>query len=388
MKKEIKCVIGAGFGDEGKGLMVDYFCHKFDKNEQVVNVRFNGGFQAGHTVVRGDMRHIFHGFGAGSFNTNVITYFSEHCFFNGLSYLDEERVMRTKLYLEPKFVINEDTKISFYADLLINRAKERKNGANRDGSCGLGIYETFKRCQFPSYEITFKDVLAGKSCFVNKYCKIASKYWESLFDEYNISKEYLDADAEWNILQNCLGTIEVVGYDWLSKFDNIVFEGAQGLMLDMGNMPYYPHLTPSNTGSKNIESILNAHGIRDYNLEVVYVTRSYKTRHGKGFLNHEVEKEKLGEFIMDSTNVTNEFQGELRYGYLDMGELNSAILNDVGILKGKHGVAVTHLDQTDNKLLTSDGEMGVEDWNLLNTGRLRTLYLTSGWDFYRVKKIL
>lgn len=51
MNKQVKVVIGANFGDEGKGLMADYFCSKLSKNGSVLNIRFNGGAQAGHTVV-------------------------------------------------------------------------------------------------------------------------------------------------------------------------------------------------------------------------------------------------------------------------------------------------------------------------------------------------
>ena len=70
--KDVKVVIGANFGSEGKGLMTDYFCDKAPYNRQVLNVRFNGGSQAGHTVVtpEGD-KHVFSHFGAGTFNENV-----------------------------------------------------------------------------------------------------------------------------------------------------------------------------------------------------------------------------------------------------------------------------------------------------------------------------
>ena len=77
MRKDIRVVIGANFGDEGKGLMTDYFCSHFPKNEKVLNVRFNGTCQAGHTVVKGKKRHVFSHFGSGSFNENVVTVFSD-----------------------------------------------------------------------------------------------------------------------------------------------------------------------------------------------------------------------------------------------------------------------------------------------------------------------
>lgn len=68
MKKEIKIVIGANFGDEGKGLITDYFCHQLlVAGHDVLNIRHNGGAQAAHNVVTPDgKQHVFSHFGAGS----------------------------------------------------------------------------------------------------------------------------------------------------------------------------------------------------------------------------------------------------------------------------------------------------------------------------------
>ena len=65
---DIKVVIGANFGDEGKGLMTDYFCHKaLQKQENCVVVLSNGGAQRGHTVTDLDgTQHVFHHFGSGT----------------------------------------------------------------------------------------------------------------------------------------------------------------------------------------------------------------------------------------------------------------------------------------------------------------------------------
>ena len=71
--KDIKIVIGANFGDEGKGLMTDYFSQKPNS----IVVCSNGGAQRGHTVTTSDgIRHVFHHFGSGTFN-HASTYLSE-----------------------------------------------------------------------------------------------------------------------------------------------------------------------------------------------------------------------------------------------------------------------------------------------------------------------
>ena len=67
--RNIKIVIGANFGDEGKGLMTDYFCHQAEqRNENCIVVLHNGGAQRGHTVTTPTgIKHIFHHFGSGTF---------------------------------------------------------------------------------------------------------------------------------------------------------------------------------------------------------------------------------------------------------------------------------------------------------------------------------
>lgn len=90
MAHKIKVVIGSGFGDEGKGLMTDYFCSSFPRDESVLNVRFNGGAQAGHTVVTPyGLRHVFGHFGAGSFLPNVVTYLSSEFLVNPILFRKE-----------------------------------------------------------------------------------------------------------------------------------------------------------------------------------------------------------------------------------------------------------------------------------------------------------
>ena len=76
--KEVKVVIGANYGDEGKGLMTNYFARQADKkHKKCLNILFNGGAQRGHTVENGDFRHVFHAFGAASYQ-DVDTFYNYH----------------------------------------------------------------------------------------------------------------------------------------------------------------------------------------------------------------------------------------------------------------------------------------------------------------------
>src|SRR5688572_22088172 len=93
MKPVTKIVIGLGYGDEGKGQTVHSLAS--EQKEGIV-VRFNGGQQAGHTVVTSEQKHVFSSFGSGAF-LRWRTYFSHHCTFNPVAALNELNILKRKL---------------------------------------------------------------------------------------------------------------------------------------------------------------------------------------------------------------------------------------------------------------------------------------------------
>jgi len=109
------------------------------------------------------------------------------------------------------------------------------------------------------------------------------------------------------------------------KEKDIVFEGAQGLMLDQ-YMGEFPFVTRSNTGLKNVIDFCIENNIKDLN--VIYATRCYKTRHGAGPMKWTLD-EKPYENIVDLTNMPNEYQGTMRFAYLDLDVLSEAIHKDI-----------------------------------------------------------
>lgn len=101
MDREIKVVIGASYGDEGKGFMTDYFCKKADK--PCITVLHNGGSQRGHTVISPDgRRHVFHHFGSGTFNGSD-TYFADSFIVNPMVFAQEYKELNPdiNIYCSP-----------------------------------------------------------------------------------------------------------------------------------------------------------------------------------------------------------------------------------------------------------------------------------------------
>ena len=125
-----KAVIGLGFGDEGKGFTTDYLCSQHPNS---LVVRFNGGHQAGHTVVYNGLRHVFSNFGSGTLR-GCPTYWSEHCTVDPIGVLNELIVLRDN-GVTPKLYIDAECPITTPFDIHNNRKVE---DSNSHGSCGVG----------------------------------------------------------------------------------------------------------------------------------------------------------------------------------------------------------------------------------------------------------
>ena len=350
----IKVVIGANFGDEGKGLMTDYFCNK---NKNSLGVRFSGGSQAGHTVVTPDgIRHVFHHFSSGTLS-GADTYLSKYFILNPMMFRKEYDGL-IKKGLDFKVFIDEKCLVTTPYDMLVNQIVEDYRKDNRHGSCGLGINETIKRNS--KISIRFIDLidrnrLLDKLLFIRE-C-IPERLKELGVD--NISSEYMKLIINGNIITNYLNDIsfmlkhsEIVNSTILHKYDNIVFEGSQGLLLDQNNSDYFPYLTPSNVGMQNVVETLKELKYDNKEIEISYLTRCYMTRHGPGkFLTETTNKP--FEKIVDMTNIPNPFQGTLRYGLLDLDLLKKTIQRDLCFAKDYNyvkSIAITCLDQSEKNI--------------------------------------
>ena len=138
--KEVKVVIGANYGDEGKGLMTNYFARKAIKqNKKCLNILFNGGAQRGHTVESSNFRHVFHAFGAASYQ-NVDTFYNRHFMVNPFIFLSEKKELEELNVNQGRTWVDWDCEITTPYDVLFNQALEQSRGENRHGSCGCGIF--------------------------------------------------------------------------------------------------------------------------------------------------------------------------------------------------------------------------------------------------------
>lgn len=350
--KDIKIVIGANFGDCGKGLMTDYFSQKPNS----IVVCSNGGAQRGHTVTTPDgIRHVFHHFGSGTFN-HASTYLSEDFIVNPIIFKQEYDELMKLGYI-PNAYINQNCMLTTPFDMMANQIIEENRGKNKHGSCGLGIFETIKR-----YKAGITDVDKYiREYYLEQFEReniTLTDEWSRIFLDNGIFEHFLD---DWDFMNN--HSLAISNNYFLNQFDNIVFEVAQGLLLDQNNTEYFPHLTPSNTGIKNPKRIIeNVEWNDEINVETCYVSRTYLTRHGAGKFPSECNKRFINEYMFDKTNVPNPFQDTLRYGTLDLGELYSRCSKDIGNFGDKKSIAITHFNEYDwdnDKLIEL-----FKDWNI------------------------
>jgi adenylosuccinate synthase len=133
---------------------------------------------------------------------------------------------------------------------------------------------------------------------------------------------------------------------WKIK-DSFVFEMGQGLGLDQ-NVDNEWHTT-SNTGVINPYELLKDK--KDFSAEICYVSRTYLTRHGEGPLEENVKKKEINETMVDKTNVPNDFQGSLRYGFLEKLEQKKRIEKDWSTVAGddrfSKAMVLTHYNEFD-----------------------------------------
>ena len=341
----ITAIIGANYGDEGKGLAVNYFTR--EGNNLVV--RHNGGAQSGHTVELEDgKRFVFHELSSGSFN-NAATYW-DSTYHPDLYALAKEYADFYKITNKlPKIYCHKDTTITVIDDIILNwhfNAKEFN-------TCGMGIWECVCRNN-AGYKITVQDIknMTVEQIY-NKLLKFRYSYFIKRLREKEVDNStYSEMLTDDNILLNYAieikhtsESIEIADHSIFDKFDNIVYESGQGLLLD-GDYDV-ENGTPSKTGLYNI---LNS-GVRPD--EVVYVTRTYLTRHGKGKF---VEESNIEDF--DETNLFNKWQGDIKYGKFDSIEsLKHRINVDCNIIKPH--LFVTHANITDKKILTTNGSVDI-----------------------------
>jgi adenylosuccinate synthase len=345
-------VAGLGFGDEGKGSVVDYLTVR-EKAHTVV--RYNGGPQAAHNVVLSDgTHHTFSQFGSGSLRGSK-THLSRFMLVEPVALLREGQALEELgMNVFNNLTIERDAVLVTPYHRGANRLREVLRGVDRHGSCGLGIGETTSDHLLHGSQVPLAKDLLDRTTLVEKLSFIKHLKLDE-FQATGVDTSDLAArDAfrwltipERDVADTWIAVAEakklaIVSSDYLPSLvkepdKTVIFEGAQGMLLDQ-NWGFHPYTTWTDITFNNVYDLLSGVDAIDSLDEThkIGVIRSYLTRHGAG----PFPTEDIDLSIKENHNGTGEWQGYFRRGHFDMVLFKYAL----DAIRGVDEVALTHVD--------------------------------------------
>jgi adenylosuccinate synthase len=320
-------VCGLGYGDEGKGSIVDALCS--DQTSAVV--RFNGGPQAGHRVIMADGRdHIFSQWGSGTFR-GVPTFHSRFMAVDPMASTTEADHLVQMGVSKPygMLIIDPDCLLITPYHKAINRQRETQRGYQRHGSCGMGHGAAIEHSlHHPDEALRVGDILNGTA-----YSKLLLAWARGAHHTGPTPREILDCYELWVELITIATPRHL---DTLAAAGDLIFEGAQGVLLDEW-YGFHPHTTWSTCTFENAMTLLDEIGETATKLGVL---RAFSTRHGAGpFVSEILHSDWRPDY---EHNCFNTWQGSFRIGYFDAVASRYACT-----VANPDSIAVTHLDNTD-----------------------------------------
>lgn len=370
-------VIGAQWGDEGKGKLVDLLCEPFD-----VVARFQGGHNAGHTVKFADRHYSLHLIPSGILHPEKLCILGNGMVIDPQALLDEMKKLR-----DLGVVIEDNLRISQSAHVILpyhgalDRAREQAAGEAKIGTTGRGIGPAYEskasRVGIRMGDLLDEAALREKieiAC-AEKNPILSSIYGASAFDPKQLLEESLRFGE---VLRERITDTTVLINEAIRAGRSVMFEGAQGTLLDIDHGTY-PFVTSSSCVVGGISTGL---GVAPKHIhEVLAVAKAYTTRVGSGPMPTELH-DATGEHLRKRGNEFGTTTGRpRRTGWLDLPVLRTAVM-----LNGIDRIALTKLDVFDDfeeiSVCTSY-EAGGREWKTFPefaAGGIRPIYKSfRGW---------
>ena len=331
-------ILGAQWGDEGKGKIVDLLTEKCD-----AVVRFQGGHNAGHTLVVDGKTTILHLVPSGILHDNVKCIIGNGVVLSLDALSEEIEILeKNKINIDCRLLMSDNCPLILPVHIALDKAREKKKGKEKIGTTGRGIG--------PAYE----DKISRRGLRLGDLSdeKQSLEKLTELLDYHNyILKNFYDSEIfspiqmheklilQYEAYKDCI--IDVPEYIEKLFNDNkkIVFEGAQGTLLDIDHGTY-PYVTSSNT---TVGGIFTGSGAAPKKLDyILAIVKAYTTRVGSGPFMTELF-DNNGKILSERGHEVGATTGrERRCGWLDLVSLKRSI-----IINGFTGICLTKLDVLD-----------------------------------------
>ena len=331
-------IVGAQWGDEGKGKIVDILTESAD-----VVVRFQGGNNAGHTVIVGEEKFIFHLLPSG------ILHKGKACVIGSGVVLDPEVLIKEIEVLKAKGIFRpEDLLISKDAHLImpyhkrLDVARERLRGEKKIGTTGRGIGPAYEdkvaRCGIKCGDLLNEEIFRVKlkANLVEKNHFFKTILHEDGFEVHELYHTYMSY-AE--VISRHIKDTSRFLFTAMSEGKKVLFEGAQGTLLDIDNGTY-PYVTSSNTVAGGAAT---GSGIGPSRIDkVIGITKAYCTRVGEGPFPTELQG-KEADWLREQGGEYGATTGRPRR----CGWFDAVALRYAARVNGLDGLVVTKLDVLD-----------------------------------------
>ena len=351
---KVTLTCGLSFGDEGKGTIVDSLARR--ESTRLV-VRYNGGAQAAHNVVDGERHHTFAQFGSGTF-VGVPTLLSRFVLVNPIFALAEALHLKTLGVMDPlsMLYVERGATVTTPFHVAMNRLREMARDA-RHGSCGMGIGETMQDVVAGEDDVIRIADLESPALLLRRLENVRTRKLEDaralglverslvhagmareigILSDSGLTGLVLERYLAFAARANLVGS-EMLARE-LSRDGHLVFEGAQGVLLDQ-DMGFAPYTTWTDITFRNAEALLADSAHEASSVTKLGILRAYTTRHGAGPM---VTASPDWDVISaHDHNRWGEWQGEFRSGPLDLVATRYAL----DVLAGVDGIALTNLDR-------------------------------------------
>ena len=331
-------VIGTQWGDEGKGKVVDWLT---DHAQGVV--RFQGGHNAGHTLIIGKQKTVLHLIPSGILRGNVACYIGNGVVVSPHALLQEMDMLEAAgVDVHSRLRISEACPLILPYHIALDNARENAKGVNKIGTTGRGIGPAYEdkvgRRALRLQDMFFPERFADKLASVLDYHNfVLENYFHA--EKVDFGKTLDEALALSERIRPLVADIPRLLFSAIQAGQNMLFEGAQGTLLDVDHGTY-PFVTSSNcvAGAAAAGSGVGP-GMLNY---VLGITKAYTTRVGSGPFPTELMEE-VGQHL---AQVGNEFGATTgrprRCGWFDAAALKRSIQ-----INGVTGLCITKLDVMD-----------------------------------------